>query len=109
MEKAVWDNSKVLVFGRGLASPLDLAKFRKGIPKMEGDVLTKAMIGFNNTTDGDTIQSMLLNKCMSLLLANCRIVNKTTVYCKVLKNFKYQIYKELHMYIVNFVLSFEFI
>lgn len=48
---------------------------------------------------------MLLNKCMSLLLANY----KTTVYCKVLKNFKYQIYKELHMYIVNFVLSFEFI
>lgn len=66
---------------------------------------TKAMVGFNNTTDGDTIQSMLLNKCMSLLLANCRIVNKTTV----LKNFKYKIYKELHMYIVNFVLSFEFI
>lgn len=52
---------------------------------------------------------MLLNKCMSLLLANCRIVNKTTVYCKVLKNFKYNIYKELHMYIVNFALSFEFI
>lgn len=42
MEKAVWDNSKVPVFGRGLVSLLDLAKFRKGIPKMDGDELHKS-------------------------------------------------------------------
>lgn len=42
MEKVVWDNFKVLVFGWGLVFLLDLVKFGKGIFKMDGDELYKS-------------------------------------------------------------------